>query len=50
MELKEGGHEFLTEAIFQNGTRADVLDLTERIIYEKLPTRTKNNKNQVLKL
>lgn len=40
MELKEWGHEFITEAIFKNGTRADVLDLTEGTIYEILCTET----------
>jgi sugar-specific transcriptional regulator TrmB len=40
MELKEWGHEFLTEAIFKNGARCDVLDLTEGTIYEILNTET----------
>jgi len=34
--LKEIEHEFITEAIFNNGSRADVVDLTSGIIYEVL--------------
>ncbi len=40
MEIKEWGHEFITEAIFKNGTRADILDLTEGTIYEILCSET----------
>jgi hypothetical protein len=40
IELKEWGHEFITEAIFNNGTRADVLDLTEGTVYEILCSET----------
>jgi hypothetical protein len=36
IELKELEHEFITEAIFNNGGRADVIDLTSGIIYEIL--------------
>ncbi len=42
MELKEWGHEFITEAIFQNGDRCDVLDLTEGTIYEILCSETED--------
>ena len=34
--LKEIKHEFITEAIFNNGSRADVVDLTDSVIYEIL--------------
>ena len=34
--LKEIGHEFITEAIFVNGGRADVVDLSDGVIYEVL--------------
>lgn len=40
MDLKEWGHEFITEAIFQNGARADVFDLTEGVVYEILCSET----------
>ncbi|MDP2907298.1 MAG: hypothetical protein Q8O03_05135 [Nanoarchaeota archaeon] len=40
MELKEWGHEFITEAIFNDGARCDVLDLTEGTIYEILCSET----------
>lgn len=36
IELKELKHDFITEAIFVNNSRADVVDLSERIIYEIL--------------
>ena len=35
-ELKKRGIVFYTEAIFHNGKRADVIDLTNAIIYEVL--------------
>jgi len=34
--LKEINHIFITEAIFVNGSRADIVDLTEGVIYEVL--------------
>ena len=34
--LKEIGHEFITEAIFNNGARADVIDLSDGVVYEVL--------------
>ena len=34
--LKEINHEFITEAVFNNGSRADVVDLTDGVIYEVL--------------
>jgi len=36
IELKNSNHNFITEAIFINNSRADVVDLTEGIIYEIL--------------
>jgi len=49
MELKEWKHEFLTEAIFKNGTRADILDLTEGTIYEILCSETEEKYEQKIK-
>lgn len=40
MELKELGHEFLTEARFKTGGRCDVLDLTDGTVYEVLHSET----------
>ena len=34
--LKENEHDFITEAIFLNGSRADIVDLTSGKIYEIL--------------
>ncbi|MBU2633608.1 MAG: hypothetical protein KJ674_00015 [Nanoarchaeota archaeon] len=34
--LKEIEHDFITEAIFNNGSRADIIDLTDGVIYEVL--------------
>jgi len=39
-QLKKWGHEVMTEVIFTSGKRADVIDLTEGIIYEVLHTET----------
>lgn len=36
IELKNKNHKFLTEAIFKNGYRCDVLDLSDGVIYEIL--------------
>ena len=38
--LREMGHDFLTEAIFLNGSRCDVLDITEGVVYEILHSET----------
>jgi len=35
-ELASRGHEFMTEPIFNNGKRADVVDLTAMVVYEVL--------------
>lgn len=49
MELKEWGHEFLTEAIFKDGARCDVLDLTEGTIYEILCSETEERFEEKIK-
>ena len=36
IELMKNNHKFITEAIFVNGGRADVFDLTKGIVYEIL--------------
>jgi len=47
-QLKEWGHEFYTEAIFDDsGLRADVIDADEGIIYEVV--NTENNESLVRK-
>ena len=39
MKLKEWGHEFYTEAVFEpSGLRADVIDADEGIVYEVVNT------------
>ena len=38
--LREMKHDFLTEAIFLNGSRCDVLDITEGVVYEILRSET----------
>jgi len=49
MELKDWEHEFITEAIFTNGARCDVLDLTEGTVYEILCTETDETFNEKVK-
>ncbi|MBU4502622.1 MAG: hypothetical protein KKA79_08550 [Nanoarchaeota archaeon] len=49
MELKELQHEFITEPIFKNGTRADILDLNEGTIYEILHTETEKKFKEKIK-
>ena len=42
-KLRKYEHDIVTEAIFSNGKRADILDLTSNVIYEVLNTeRTEN--------
>jgi len=36
LELMDKNHKFITEAIFDNGCRCDVFDITEGIVYEIL--------------
>jgi len=38
--LLKWGHDFVTEAIFNNGKRADVIDITEGIVYEVIKSET----------
>ena len=38
--LREMHHDFLTEAIFLNGSRCDILDVTEGVVYEILHSET----------
>lgn len=38
--LREMQHDFLTEALFLNGSRCDVLDITEGVVYEILYSET----------
>ena len=50
-KLKEWGHEFYTEAIFDsNGLRADVIDADEGIIYEVVNTEAKSSIEKKRKL
>ena len=47
-ELIEQGHDILTEVIFKNKKRADIVDLTEGIVYEILKSETiEQAKNKV---
>jgi hypothetical protein len=47
-KLKDWGHEFYTEAIFDDsGLRADVIDADEGIIYEVV--NTENNESLIRK-
>jgi len=39
-QLRKWGHDVFTEAIFNNGKRADVIDMTTGIIYEITHTET----------
>lgn len=40
IELKNINHAFITEAIFLNGSRADIVDLTDGVIYEVMNSET----------
>ncbi len=39
-DLKKRGHLFVSEGIFKDGQRADIIDLTEGYIYEILKSET----------
>ena len=39
-ELRQQGHDVVVEGIFNNGKRADIIDLTEGVIYEILKSET----------
>jgi len=47
--LKEIGHEFICEAIFLNGARADVIDLSDGIIYEVLVSEKEDSFKEKIK-
>lgn len=47
--LREVGHDFLTEAIFLNGSRCDVLDITEGVVYEILYSETEKQLAEKIK-
>src|SRR3989344_7547422 len=49
IELKNSNHTFITEAIFINNSRADVIDLTEGIIYEILCSETEEKFEEKIK-
>jgi len=36
-------HKFITEGIFENGSRCDVLDLTDGVVYEILNSEDEKN-------
>ena len=40
IDLLSKNHKFITEAIFENGSRCDVLDLTSGVVYEILCSET----------
>ena len=40
IDLLRNNHKFITEAIFDNGSRCDVFDLSEGVVYEILNTET----------
>ena len=47
--LKEINHNFITEAIFDNNCRADVIDLTDAVIYEVLVSEDENKFEEKVK-
>lgn len=47
--LRELKHDFLTEAIFANGSRCDVLDITEGVVYEILHSETEKQLAEKIK-
>ncbi len=47
--LKEINHDFITEAIFLNGARADIVDLADSIIYEILISEKEENFEEKIK-
>ncbi len=49
IELKELKHVFITEAIFSNNSRADVVDLTTGEIYEILCSESEENFEEKIK-
>ena len=49
ISLKNSNHDFITEAIFNNNSRADVVDLTDGVIYEILCSETEENFEEKIK-
>ncbi len=49
IELKSLSHVFITEAIFTNGSRADIVDLTSSTIYEILCKENEKDFNEKVK-
>jgi len=49
IELMNKNHKFITEGIFLNGSRCDVIDLSEGIIYEILNTENEKKFREKIK-
>ena len=49
ISLKNSNHDFITEAIFVNNSRADVVDLTTGEIYEILCSESEENFEEKIK-
>ena len=49
IELKNSKHTFITEAIFVNGSRCDIIDLTTGEIYEILCSETEEDFEEKIK-
>ena len=47
--LKEINHSFITEAIFLDGSRADIVDLTASVIYEVVVSESEESFNEKVK-
>ena len=47
--LKELNHVFITEAIFLDGSRADIVDLTASVIYEVVVSESEESFNEKVK-
>lgn len=43
------GHKFITEGIFNNGSRCDVIDLTSGVVYEILNTEDEKKFEEKIK-
>ena len=49
IELRNSNHDFITEAIFINGFRADIIDLTTGEIYEILYSESEEDFEEKIK-
>lgn len=49
IELMSKGHKFITEGIFSNGSRCDVIDLTSGIVYEIMNTEDEKKFEEKIK-